>query len=230
MATDEQAGEGRVQTSQGRGSAVAVLLAVAAVSTALVGGRAALLGDSGSDRLNQVLREDVRQGARVVGDARRLYEEDASVAHRVAEAQLIAEQTDRAAARESGDAAATLEAESEANAGVAEVLSESSTLARGSPQRALRLEGADLLERFAEIRAERSAELAALDPDATQTAAEDETRASSLMTAAIIPIGVAFLLGALAETFVPSRSRLLAGGYACVAIGILAAIAVEVSL
>ena len=210
-------------------NSIALLLALAAVVAALIGGRAALLGDSGSDQLNLALREDVRQGARIVGDVRRLYEEDASIAHRIAEAELLSGAMSRAANGESGDNAAILEAEAAAQGTLADVLASASNLAKDSPQRAIALDGGDLLQRLTEIRAERSPELAGLDPDATQSDAESRAEASALLSAAVVPVAVAFLLGAVAEV-APRRRRLLIGaGYACVSVGVIAAILIEVA-
>lgn len=229
----EQGGElgsaiGR-EEAQKRSFAVAVLLAVAAAAAALIGGRAALLGDAGSDQLNHALREDVRQGARIVDDARRLYQQDVAVAHRIAEARLLADEISAAAREEEGLVRDMLEAEAEARAFVAELLAGEATLGE-SPRAATRLEGADLLARFAEIRAERSTDLAALDPDATEEDAEEQLRASSLLTAATIVVALAFLLGALAEAFPRSRRILMLSGYACVTVGAIAAVVIEVSI
>lgn len=209
---------------------MALLLAIAAIAAALIGGRAALLGDSGSDALNDAVREDVRQGARVVGDVRRLYEEDAVIVHRTAAAALLADRLERAAAGEEGNARLVLEAEAAAQAELADLLSGTSRIARGDVESAISADGADLLERLAAIRAQRPADLAALDPDATQQAAEDEAEASALMLAATIPIAVAFLLGALGEALPRARRGLLTAGYCFVGAGIVAAIVVEVTV
>jgi hypothetical protein len=215
------------EPSEDGSSAVAILLAIAAIAAALVGGRAALLGDSGADALNDAVREDVRQGARIVGDVRHVYEEDAVVVHRVAQAAMLAEELERAAGTESGNARLLLEAEAAAQARLAELLSANSQIARDDVGAAVAVDGADLLEQLAAVRSERSPELAALDPDATQGEAEDDGRASALMLATTIPIAVAFLLGALAEALPRSRRVLLASGYAFVALGIIAALVVE---
>lgn len=209
---------------------VAVLLAVAAIAAALIGGRAAILGDSGSDAWQEAVREDVRVGARIAGDVRRLYEEDVPVAHRVAEAQLLGVALMRAAAAERGTVAGILSAEGGANERVADSLSRGSAIAGGDPSQALELDGALVLERLAELRAERSPELAALDPDATEKRGSDRSRESSLLVATTIPVGLAFMLGALAAAFSKTRRRLVIAGYSAIALGVIAAIVVEVSL
>jgi hypothetical protein len=225
-----EVGTGSTESGNGAeaGTAVAVLLACAAIAAALVGGRAALLGDAGADALNDAVREDVRQGARVVGDVRRLYEEDAVVVHRVAEAALLSRELELAAQDESGAPRLVLDAEAAAQEGLAELLVGTSRIARGRVGAAVDVTGADLLERLAAIRAQRSEELEALDPDATQSRAEEDARASALMLATTVPIALAFLLGALAEALPGPRRRLLVGGYALVISGVIAALLVEV--
>jgi hypothetical protein len=213
---------------RGTDTAVALLLALAAIAAAAIGARAALLGDSGSDTWHRAVREDVRQGARIVGDVRLLYEEDAAVAHRVAEAQLVGEETRRAARGERGTVGSILEAEAEAQLGVANTLAGGSALADGDPLRTLRLRGRDLLERLVELRADTPPELAGLDPDATEEEGADQSRESSLLVASTIPVALAFLLGALAEALPGRRRGLVLAGFACVAAGIASAAVIEV--
>lgn len=220
----------RPEEASGTDTGVAVLLAVAAIAAALIGGRAAILGDSGSDAWQEAVREDVRAGARIAGDVRRLYEEDVPVALRVAEAQLLGDALAQAAAAERGTVADILSAEGGANERVADSLSRGSAIAGGDPSRALELDGALVLERLAELRAERSPELAALDPDATEERGSDRSRESSLLVATTVPVGLAFMFGALAAAFPAARRRLVIAGYAAVALGVVVAIVVEVSL
>lgn len=225
-AQETGSGRGRDATDMG----VAMLLAAAAVVAALIGGRAALLGDSGSDAYSEAVRADVRQGARIVGDARRLYEEDASVAHRIAEAQLLGEALGREARSEEGLPSSILQAEAEASATVADVLAGPSKLADGSARAATELTGEDILDRFAEIRAERSAELAAVDPDGIAEEAGEESDAATAMAAAAIPLGIAFLFGALAEAFANRRRLFVIAGWSALAIGVAIAIIVELGI
>lgn len=210
---------------------VVVLLAVAAIVGALIGGRAALLNDRGGDQLTDAINADVRSGARIVGDVRQLYEEDASVAHRVAELELLGEEL-AAVASEQTDAEATaiLRGDAEANTAAAALLADTSSLLEGDGQAALDLTGVDLLERLGEIRDERSAELQALDPDALQAEAEDQLQASSRLMALLVVVALAFLFGALAEVLDRSHRLLLAGGYACLVVAGGAALLIEASL
>ena len=166
----------------------------------------------------------------MVGDVQRLYQEDVAVAHRIAEAHLLAEAMTGASERERSDTAELLRSEAQAQATLADVLAEASPLAEGDPRRTIRLDGADLLARLAEIRAERSSGLASLDPDGTQAQAEEQAEASSLLAAAVIPVAFAFLVGALAEVFSGARRALLGVGYGLVLAGIAAAIVIELTI
>ena len=211
-------------------TSVAILLAVAAVVAAVIAGRAALVGDTGADGLNQVVRDDVRQGARIVGDVRRLYEEDASVAFQIALEQILSEETAQVASEETGEVKSVLEADAGSSAGLAEVLSKGSQLADGDPSRTVDLTGDDLLLRLAEIRAERSDDLKALDIDATSADAKKYVNGSAAMIAATIPVAVAFLVGALAGVFRRGRRILLATGYSLITVGLAVALVIEVGL
>jgi len=94
--------------TEGTSTSVAVLLAVAAVVAAVIAGRATLVGDAGADGLNQVVRDDVRQGARIVGDGRRLYEEDLSISFQIAVEQILSEETAEVARGETGEVKSVL--------------------------------------------------------------------------------------------------------------------------
>lgn len=214
--------------AEGNHHGVVLLLTLAAIIGALIGGRAALLNDAGGDQLGDAVNADVRRGARIVGDVRRLYEEDASVALRVAEMQYLGEELSAVADEQSSDQAeAILRGEAEANAFAAESLASTSALLDGDTQAAAQLDGDDLLVRLALIRSERSAELKALDPDAVQADAEEQLAASSRLMALLVIVAMAFLFGALAEVQSGSRRLLLTGGYACLVLAGVAALVVE---
>lgn len=208
---------------------VVLLLGCAAALAAVVGAYAAIVGDRGSDRWHQAIREDIRHGARIVSDARQLYQEDAPVGHRVAEYELRANALEGEAKDAAGAAAAILEAEAEAQRNTAEVLSSSSPLVEGDPKHAISLTGADLMDRFTEIRSEVSPELAALAPDEVEAKGSDEQRESSLLVATTLASGIAFLLGALAEALPRSRRRLTNAGLVAVGAGaVLAGLVVSI--
>lgn len=204
---------------------VVALLGCAALLAAVVGAASAILGDRGSDRYHQALRDDVRQGSRIVSDIRALYGEDAPVAHRAAEYALRAEALDAEARGSSGPAAEVLRAEAAALRGTASVLVESSDLA-GTPEEALELTGADLGERLGEIRSKLPADLAALDPDAVEAEGSHDVEKATLLVATTLASGIAFLFGALAEAIPRLRRRLTTAGFGVVGVGAVVALMV----
>jgi broad specificity phosphatase PhoE len=217
---------GTEATDEDRDLRVVALLGCAAIFAAVVGAWAAVLGDRGSDLWHQAIRDDIRQGARVVSDARRLYEEDAPTAHRVAAYELRAEELASQARSEEGDAAAVLDAEARAQHETAALLAKTANLAPGDPSAALDLDGEALLERFAEIRQKVPPELAGLDPDRVQAEGEDDQSRSALLTLTAVAAGIALLLGALAEALPGSRRRLTNAGFAVIGAGVVAALVV----
>jgi hypothetical protein len=68
----------------------------------------------------------------------------------------------------------------------------------------------------------------ALDPDTIQAAGDALGAKAGAMTLPLFPIGVAALLAALAQPFARRRRLLLGLGAAVLALGALAAVAVEV--
>jgi hypothetical protein len=207
-------------------TALAVLLALAAVLAALIGARAAYLGDVGSDTWHEALREDIKHGAGLVEDVRFLYQEEAPLALQVAEARIRAREAALEAARAPASAVRdALLTEAGAQHRVANALGASSKLA--SNPRYREGDGFDLARRLADVRAENP-DLVALDPDQTQEEGNDLAQESSLLVAAAIPVGLAFLCGALSKGFPLWRRWLIPVGYGLAAAGLIAAILVEV--
>ncbi len=206
---------------------VAVLLATAAVVAAVIGARAALLGDDGSDTWHSAVREDVKRGAAVVEDVRFVYSEEAPLAFQVSEGLLRAEESRKAAKGASELERELLETHAGAQEGVADTVGSSSALAT-DPEYELDNGGYDVLGRLADRRAENP-DLVALDPDATERQGTELNFESSLLVAATLPAALAFMCGALAHGF-PSRRRwLVPAGFALVAISLVLAIVFEVA-
>ena len=96
-----------------------------------------------------------------------------------------------------------------------------------TPQYALPSGGLDLGKRLADVRA-TSPDMVALDPDVIQATGDRQANRARLMVLAALPIGIAALLGVMAEPFRRRRRILLAGGAVALAIGAAMAVAVEV--
>jgi len=228
---DSQMEGAREPNARGRPTShttVAVLLAVAAVLAAAIGARAALLADEGSDTWHGAVRADVKAGAAVVEDSRFVYGEEAAQAFQLTEAKLRARELRKEASDRSGEAKALLEAQAKEQDQLAQTLSQSSSVA-GDPRYAARDGGFDAVRRLADRRA-KNPELTRLDPDATEKRGADRSREASLLVGAVVIVAIAFLLGALAEGFPGLRRILVPAGFAMAGIGLVAALAVEVSL
>ena len=144
---------------------MAVLLAVAAVIVAIVGGRAALVGDSGSDTWQAAIREDVKRSAGIVEDARFLYSEEVPLALQVEQRTARSRELRRAARSESGDVQDILEGRAQAQKEVIEPIDSSNELA-SNPRYPLAEDG--VARRLADARA-KNPDLVRLDPDATES-------------------------------------------------------------
>jgi hypothetical protein len=206
---------------------VAVLLACAAVVAAIIGARAALVGDDGSDTWHTSVREDVKAGAGLVEDVRFVYTEDAPLAFQVAEGNVRAEEAHREARGTSGLTREMLEAHAGAFEGVVRTIEQASKLAK-DPDYQLESGGYDVLQRLVDVRGEHP-DLVEIDADATEEEGSDKTFESALLVASTLPAGLAFLCGALAHGF-PSRRRWLVPlGFALTAVSLVLAIVVEVT-
>jgi hypothetical protein len=206
---------------------VAVLLAVAAVIAAMIGARAALLGDSGSDTWHKSIREDVKRDAGIVESTRFVYSEEAPAALRLRTAQIRAQEARREAKGEDDPIRAVLEVEAAGQEGLAETERMASETA--DDPKYTKGEGYDVLKRLADYRAE-DPDLIAIDPDATEERGSDRSKESALLVATTILVAFAFLCGALAHGFPDWRRRLVPAGFAFAGAGLVAAIAIEVAL
>jgi hypothetical protein len=206
---------------------VAVLLACAAVVAAIIGARAAIVGDAGSDTWHTSVREDVKAGAGLVEDVRFVYTEDAPLAFQVSEGNVRAEEAHREARGTSGLTREILVAHAGAFEGVVRTIEQASKLAK-DPDYELDTGGYDVLRRLADVRDEHP-DLVEIDADATEEEGSDLTFESALLVASTLPAGLAFLCGALAHGF-PSRRRLLVPlGFALTGLSLVLAIVVEVT-
>jgi hypothetical protein len=206
---------------------VAVLLAAAAVVAAVIGARAASVGDDGSDTYHTSIREDVKAGAALVEDVRFVYQEEAALAFQVAES-IARSQESRLEAQESeGLAKSLLEADAGSQEGVVKTLRGSSDLAF-DPKYEVPGGGYDVLERLADVRAENP-DLVAIDADATEERATDLNFESALLIATTVPAALAFLCGALANGFPGARRWLVPVGFALTGLSLILALIAEIT-
>jgi hypothetical protein len=190
----------------------------------VIGFRAALLGDSGSDTFYGAVREDVKRGSGIVEDSRFLYSEEAPAALEVASQRIQAEETEEAAKEADREIRALVQTEANKHEGIVGVLLDASAIA--SDPRYAQGDGFDVTKRLVDNRAENP-DLLELDPDATEDLGIERSRKATLLVAATIPAGLAFLFGALAQGF-PARRRLFVqAGFGAVGVAVLAALLIE---
>jgi hypothetical protein len=204
-----------------------VLLAVATIVGVAIGFRASnLSGAAGGDGTTAV-RDDIRRGGAIIDAARKVYAEDAPLAFQMAEVELRADQ-DRSTAADATDPLTRqlLRFDAHAQAGLAAALRDTSSWIT-DPRTAPDLDGADLVDRFEEIRASNP-EATQIDVASSQESAEDDRRKSTLLIGALIPVALAVLFGSLAEFDERRRARLVTAGWAAIAVGLVLAVLIEV--
>jgi hypothetical protein len=208
------------------GTAVAVLLAVAAVLAAVIAGRASIVADRGSDTWHASVRQHVKQAAGIVETSRFVYGEEAANALAVVDARTYAEELREEARRYSGAVREAVLVEAFAQDQLAQTIAQSQPLATNP-----RYQGPggvpNVVQRLADERAS-TPDLVVLAPDATEEEGAELNRKASFLIAAAVPVALAFLFGALVHGFPRGRRQLVVAGFAFVAIGLVAAVAVEV--
>jgi hypothetical protein len=209
-------------------NAVVWLLVASAVLAAAIGVRSQIVDSNGSGSYDSAVRQDVKRGAGVVEDLRFVYSEEGPTAFRVAEARIRADELRRAARGKSGLEASYLKGEAGAQDQIIKTLEPTVELT-SSDKYDGRGDSYDLFRRLADKRKEHP-DLLRVNPDATEKKGYDSSKASTLLTAATIPVGFAFLFGSLTEGFPRRRRPLLVAGWVCLAIGLVFAIVVEVAL
>lgn len=204
---------------------VAAVLAAAALVAAVLGGRAALLGDRGSDTYATAIRQHAKRAAATVEDIRYVYDDQATFTLRAVVAELRAEAL-RAQAREaSGATRARLLDEARAQDQVAEIAAGASEAA--VPEYRLDGGGYDLAASLAAQRA-RFPDLLAIDPDEPEREASDLTSHAAFAVAATIPVSLAFMFGALSQAFPRRRRILLVAGASFLVVGAVVGVGLEV--
>ena len=224
---DRPAGRQRRQPGSG---AVALVLAAAAVSAAIVGTFASMISNDAANSWQSALRTEIKRSAGALNDVSYLYLFELPEAARVVWAQLSADAMRAAAAGQGKDVAQALETEAAVQAQIIDLLSASTPLTETSAY-LLPSGGLDLGRRLADIRVggPEGPELVALDPDGLVAAGDRLAGKASLLTLALIPISLAALLGILAQPLRRRRARLLFGGLAALAGGSLMALIVGVA-
>jgi hypothetical protein len=217
----------REPTPAGTGPGVAILLAVAAVATAVIGGRAAFMSADASSNWQASVRNQVKQAAGYVEDIRYLYTVEVPQAVQVAAADAQARELTAAARASSGLNQSLLTVEQSIAANLADTLSPGFNLT-ADPKYQLPGGGYDIGRRLADVRNEHP-DLIALDPGRIAAVGDAfALRAIRLVASAVLVAG-AFLFGALAQGFRRRRALFLGAGTTLLVAGVVAAALVEVT-
>lgn len=215
----------RDQAPEEGSRAVALLLAVAAVLAAIIASRAAFYSNDATSAWQSALRTELKRAALATADIDYVYQAEAEIAFTIETHRVRAEEARAEAARQEGEVAAALLAEAQVREGVIAQESSASEIV-GQADYALEGGGYDLAKRLADSRSSHPEDIA-LDPVAVQLAGDEaSTRALRLMMVTV-PVGLCFLVGALAVPLRRWRRPLLATGWLLLALAVLLGIGVE---
>ena len=208
-------------SAPGSDRGVALLLAMAAVVAAVITLVALNSSSDASSSWQSALRQDVARGVSAVNDIHYVYEVEAPGAFQIAVGEVQAEEYRRAASSAAPDIAARLSAR-------AEVLEMSVAAVRTSfemavPAYALPSGGYDPLHRLADQLADPTR--VTRDPDGAMATGDAAAARADRLIDSIVIVSLAFLFGALAETFWRARRQLLASGWLMLGLGVLVATA-----
>lgn len=193
----------------------AILLAAAAILTAVVGARAAMLKGEASGDWDSAVRVEVKQGAADISDESRAHDE-AGVAGDIAEGLLRSVELRNQALLADSFTAQALAFESNTSEQVART--------QGTPdERYFGADGSfDLSGRIADLRAQQDIG-EPLAPEQLQEQGDELGRRAALMALAAVPAALAILLGSLAQGFTQRRRLLMALGLVSLALGVAVA-------
>jgi hypothetical protein len=207
--------------------AVAVLLACAALVAAAITARAAFLASDASGSWQAASRQEVKRSALALLTFDSAYGTEAPTAFAITVQQTRAEEQRAMAGQQPAELAPGLEAEAQVHDGVVAALRPSSELA-SNPRYALDGGGYDIVQWLAEERIKSPLDLT-IDPDADMAAGDLAADRAIRLMSTTIPVGLAFLFGALAQAFRPARTLLLVLGWASLLVAVLLALALELA-
>lgn len=207
------------------GPGVAILLALAAVATAVIGGRAAFMASDASTNWQSSIRSQVKQAAAYVEDIRYLYTVETPTAVQVAGAQAEAREVGQAAKSATGLPQSLLAVEQAVDQNLAAALAPTFPLT-ADPKYATPDGGYDIGRRLADIRNENPG-LVALNPGHIASVGNRFALRSIRLVAATVLIAGAFLFGSLAQGFRRRRGLFLAAGSLLLVAGVAAAAVAE---
>ena len=229
-ASGDPAADDLAAASGSSSRAVAILLAVAAIVAAIITARASLVASDATSAWNGAVSVEQRRGAMLLEQFRYTYAIEGDQAFMIATAEEKAAALRAAAAAPSlpPDVAAALAAEAEVQQQLRDLVGPSSEIV-SDPRYVLPDGGYDLQRRLADTRA-ADPENIALDPLIEMAAGDAAADEANRLMLATIGVAMAFLCGALAQAFGRHRRLLLTLGWAALAVGSAAAVAISTGI
>jgi hypothetical protein len=203
---------------------VALLLAAAAVAAAIVGVRVSSIAGEASGHWQSAVRLEVKRSTSAQETVRYLYNTEVPLAITIIEERLLLQVLDQIPATK-GPEYTAVAIEKSVQTEILKALEPSSDLTK--PQYALAGGGVDLGKRLADLRAATPDDLK-IDPDATGAPGDALSGKAVRMALVLVLFGFCGLIGALAQTFVSLRRRLLQAGTSVLVAGVFLAAVVEV--
>jgi hypothetical protein len=195
------------------------MLAAAAVVAAALAGMASLRSEAAFDALQRANRDEVKHAAALLEDVRFVYADEGPSALRALEARIRAEELRGQAEDADGDVRTAILLEARVAQALADTLTETG-FDLGTAEYRTEDGGLDIARRLADARA-RNPDLLALDPQASQARGERLGREAALGLASTVPVGVAFLFGALGQAHPHRRRPLTLLGWTFIAVAVV---------
>jgi hypothetical protein len=210
-----------------------LVLAVAAVLAAGLAARSALLSSSAAGARQMAVRTELKLGAAMVEDVRYVYNTEGPRAFRIAAARVRAEEYGRRADASRGDVAAAMRIEANAQRLTADTLVQSEAeldfpSIAADDTYLTPSGGYDLGRRLTDVRAENP-DLVVLDPAGIQAEGEHKADLAVKLLGATVPVGFAFMFGALGQAYTRRRRGLLVGAWVALGVAVVLAVLIEVT-
>jgi len=193
---------------------------------AILAARSTMLSAAAGDAWQKTLRVELQRTAALLIDVRQVYGAEGDVALMILQDEILADELRDAAAVAAPDIATILAEQAQIHADAAGFLAPNVILAADEYRQA---DGSiDLEGRLADLRGQ-TPDMVALDPDShARSGDQAQERATGVMTAAL-PLGAAFLLGALAMPLPRRRRMLVILGWTAVVVAAVMAVTVELA-
>lgn len=205
---------------------VAVLLAAAAAVAAILALRVTYLSDEAGGAWQSAVRTELQRAAVLLMEVRQVYGTEGEEAFEITVHEVLAERMEARAQTAPAEIAQTLEAEKRVHDDLVEQVKPFTELTADEYE--LPGGGYDLVARLVDYR-EALPDVLALDPDAFMQQGDRASGHARGVVSAGVPVAVAVVAGSLAMPYRHRRRLLLIIGWLGIAVGLLIAIALELT-